>query len=289
MAVEIDRLEIDANDLTFSARAAGPQVGRPVLLLHGFPQSSWCWRPQLLLLGSAGYRAVAPDQRGYSARARPGAVADYALGRLVADVLAIADTMQMATFDLVGHDWGGMVAWVVAARHAERVRSLTVVSTPHPEALRAVGGQPQVAGEAGAGFSELFQRPEEPEKLLLGPDGTGSGLRDLLVATGLSPESATEYVAPLTQPGALTAVLNWYRAMTGAEVAGLPPVVVPTRYIWSTGDLALGRAAAEATAEWVAGRYRFDVLEGVSHWIPEEASDVLGRMILEHLASVQAS
>ncbi len=286
MGADIERLEIDANDLTFSARAAGPHLGRPVLLLHGFPQSSWCWRPQLALLGSAGYRAVAPDQRGYAVGARPPAVADYALPRLVADVLAIADTMQMPTFDLVGHDWGGMVAWVVAARHSDRVRTLTVVSTPHPEALRSTPAGGDSSSGDPSGFMALFQRPDEPERLLLGPDGDGSGLRDLLATTGLAPELADEYVAPLTRPGALTAALNWYRAMSEADVAGLPPVVVPTRYVWSTGDRALGRPAAEATAEWVAGRYRFDVLEGVSHWVPEEAPQELGRLLLEHLSSV---
>lgn len=285
MPVDIERLEIDANDLTFSARAAGPHLGRPVLLLHGFPQTSWCWRPQLVLLGSAGYRAVAPDQRGYAAGARPPSVADYALPRLVADVLAIADTMQMPTFDLVGHDWGGMVAWVVASRHSDRVRSLTVVSTPHPQALRAAPAQHGTSRGDPSEFGTLFQRPDEPEQLLLGSDGSGSGLRDLLVSNGLAPEMAGEYVATLAEPGALTAALNWYRAMSEADVSGLPPVVVPTLYIWSTGDLALGRAAAEATVEWVAGRYRFDVLEGVSHWVPEEAPEELGRLLLEHLSS----
>jgi pimeloyl-ACP methyl ester carboxylesterase len=126
----IDRLEIDANGLTFTARAAGPHDGRRVLLLHGFPQTSWSWRAQLEDLGRAGYRAVAPDQRGYSIGARPRAVEDYRLEHLQSDVLALADAMEMGTFDLVGHDWGGMVAWVVAARHPDRVRSLTVVSTP---------------------------------------------------------------------------------------------------------------------------------------------------------------
>src|ERR1700729_1626228 len=120
----IERLEIDANDFTFTARAAGPHDGRRVLLLHGFPQTSWCWRAQLSALGDAGYRAVAPDQRGYSVGARPSAVTDYSLEHLVSDVLALADSMEMDTFDLVGHDWGGMVSWVVAARHPHRVRSL---------------------------------------------------------------------------------------------------------------------------------------------------------------------
>ena len=284
--MDIERLEIDANGFTFSARAAGPHDGRPVLLLHGFPQSSWSWRTLLGYLGASGYRAVAPDQRGYSAGARPLDVPAYSVPHLVADVLAIADTMEMATFDLVGHDWGGMVAWVTAARHADRVRSLTVVSTPHPEALRAalLGGDPEQAERSG--YIALFQRPDEPEQLLLGADGSGSGLRRMLSATGLDPVLADEYVALLVQPGALTAALNWYRAMDGADVDGLPPVIVPTRFVWSTGDQALGRVAAEATAEWVAGRYRFDVLEGVSHWVPEEAPQELGRLLLEHLASV---
>lgn len=279
---------IDAGALTFTARAAGPPDGRPVLLLHGFPQSSLSWRRQLARLASAGYRAVAPDQRGYSPGARPKAVADYAVPHLVGDVLAIADTMEMPTFDLVGHDWGGMVAWVAGARHPERVRSLTVVSTPHPEALRAALHGDGDGGDQAkrSGYLSVFQRPEEPERLLLGDDGRGSGLRQLFATTGLDPDSAEEYVSLLVQPGALTAALNWYRAMDRADVDGLPPVIVPTRYVWSTGDVALGRAAAEATAEWVAGRYRFDVLEGVSHWIPEEASDDLNRLLLEHLASV---
>jgi pimeloyl-ACP methyl ester carboxylesterase len=257
-----------------------------VLLLHGFPQSSWSWRRQLTRLAAGGYRAVAPDQRGYAPGARPGAVADYAVPHLVADVLAIADTMEMPTFDLVGHDWGGMVAWVVASRHADRVRSLTVVSTPHPEALRAaLSGRDRDQVERSA-YLALFQRPEDPERLLLGDDGTGSGLRRMFESTGLDPSYAEEYVAPLIQPGALTAALNWYRAMDRADVEGLAPVIVPTRYVWSTGDLALGRVAAESTAEWVAGRYRFDVLDGVSHWIPEEAPEDLNRLLLEHLSSV---
>ena len=257
-----------------------------MLLLHGFPQSSWSWRRQLVRLAGAGYRAVAPDQRGYCPGARPAAAAEYAVPHLVADVLAVADTMEMPTFDLVGHDWGGMLAWVVGARHPDRVRSLAVVSTPHPEALRdaLLGGDRDQAERSG--YLALFQRAEEPERLLLGEDGAGDGLRHMFSSTGLDPALAEEYVASLVQPGALTAALDWYRAMDPADVDGLPPVIVPTLYVWSTGDAALGRAAAESTAERVAGRYRFEVLDGVSHWIPEAAPDDLNRLLLEHLASV---
>jgi pimeloyl-ACP methyl ester carboxylesterase len=229
---------------------------------------------------------VAPDQRGYSVGARPVGVEHYAMPHLVADVLAIADTMEMPTFDLVGHDWGGMVAWVVAATYPERVRSLSVVSTPHPEALRGalLGGDPDQTKRSG--YMDLFRQPEAPERLLLGEDNSGSGLRSLFSSSGLDPNLADEYVRCLTAPGAMTAALNWYRAMNGGDVDGLPPIVMPTLYVWSTGDVALGRQAAEDTAEFIAGRYRFVVLEGVSHWIPEEVPDELAALLLEHLATV---
>ena len=179
----IERLEIDANRLTFTARAAGPQGGRGVLLLHGFPQTSWSWRAQLSELGDEGYRAVAPDQRGYSVGARPLPVSDYRLDHLVADVLALADAMEMDTFDLVGHDWGGMVSWVAAARRPDRVRSLSVVSTPHPLALRAaLGSDPVQVGRSAQ--MDAFRRPDVPERLLLGELAHGVAELSLLVGQG---------------------------------------------------------------------------------------------------------
>jgi pimeloyl-ACP methyl ester carboxylesterase len=281
----IDQHDVAANGLTFSVRSAGPADGRPVLLLHGFPQNSWCWRSQLDVLGDAGYRAVAPDQRGYSPGARPVEVADYAAANLVADVVALADALDMETFDLVGHDWGGMVSWLTAARHPDRVRSLSVVSTPHPLALRLAlfSEDPEQANRTG--FTDAYRQLEVPETLLLGPDGSGTGLRTLLASSGLAAEAVDAYVKPLTQPGALTAALNWFRAMTGDEVAHLPAVTVPTLYVWSTGDAALGRTAAEATAVYVSGPYTYVVLEGVSHWIPESAPDQLSEPLMAHLSS----
>ena len=134
----------------------------------------------------------------------------------------------METFDLVGHDWGGMLAWIVASRHSERVRSLSVVSTPHPLALQhsLLGGDPAQASY-GEGM-EAFRVPEVPERLLLGADGSGRGLATLLAETGLDDEDAKMYVLALTEPGALTAALNWYRAMDNTALVGLGPVTVPT-------------------------------------------------------------
>ncbi|HEX3794954.1 MAG TPA: alpha/beta hydrolase [Acidimicrobiales bacterium] len=279
----IDRLEIDANDLTFTARASGPEEGRRVLLLHGFPQTSWAWRAQLTALGEAGYRAVAPDLRGYSIGARPPEVTDYGLEHLVDDVMALADTMEMTVFDLIGHDWGGLLAWVVASRFPDRVRSLCAISTPHPHALRhaLTGADPQQALRSAS--LSIIEQPDLVEHLLLGEEGWGSGLGELFLDSGLDASQTQEYLAVLSRPGAMTAALNWFRAMGDDDLADLPTVVVPTLYVWSSGDAVLGRVAAEATADYVGGLYEFAELEGVSHWIPELAPDELNHLLLRHL------
>ena len=277
----IDRLEISAGGLVFTGRASGPHEGRRVLLLHGFPQTSWAWRDELTALGRAGYRAVAPDQRGYCPGARPAEVDGYATEHLVGDVLALADCMEMETFDLVGHDWGGMLAWIVASRHPARIRSLSVVSTPHPLALREA-----LTGTDHAEAMASYRAAEIPERLLLGPDGSGSGLATLLTETGLDDDDANIYVTALSEPGAMTAALNWYRAMDVDAVDGLEPVTVPTLYVWSTGDDAFGRAAAEETAAHVSGPYTFEVLENVSHWIPEMAPVELSALLIRHLSAI---
>ncbi len=280
----IERLEIQAGGFTFTGRASGPHDGRRMLLLHGFPQTSWAWRDQLSALGRAGYRAIAPDQRGYCGGARPTEVGAYATEHLVSDVLALADSMEMETFDLVGHDWGGMLAWIAASRHPARIRSLSVVSTPHPLALRRAltgGDTAQAAtGEAMVSFCE----PEVPERLLLGADGSGSGLTTLLAESGLDDDDALMYVSTLTEPGALTAALNWYRAMDPTVLDQLQPIAVPTLYVWSTGDDAFTRSAAEGTAEHVHGPYTFEVLNDVSHWVPEMAPVELSDLLLRHLS-----
>jgi pimeloyl-ACP methyl ester carboxylesterase len=204
-------------------------------------------------------------------RRPPAEVGDYATEHLLHDVVALADSMDMETFDLVGHDWGGMLAWIVASRHPGRVRTLTVVSTPHPLALHeALRGADPTQAAYGASM-DAFRTAEVPERLLLGADGAGAGLATLLAETGLDDEDARMYVAALTEPGALTAALNWYRAMDGSALSGLNPVCVPTLYVWSTGDAAFGWAAAQNTPSCVQGPYTFEVLDNVSHWIPEMA------------------
>jgi pimeloyl-ACP methyl ester carboxylesterase len=273
----MERVQVAVEDLVFEARADGPEDGELVLLLHGFPQTSFSWRHQVPALAAAGYRAVAPDQRGYSPGVRPTDLESYRAERYVEDVLGLADALGAGRFHLVGHDFGGFVAWDFASVHPGRLSTLAVVSTPHPTPMAKSileGGE-----QRDRSSYMLFFRSPEAEAFFL--DNDAAGLRGLYEASGLT--EYDEYVRVLTQPGAMTGALNWYRAVDRSVAAAMRPVTTPTLYVWSTNDPALGREAAEATARYVEGPYRFEVLDGVSHWIPEEAPDALNRLLLDHL------
>lgn len=285
----VETMELAAGPLRFRALAAGPEDGRLVLLLHGFPQSAYQWRHQLAALGDAGYRALAFDQRGYSPGARPEGVENYSVERLAADVLAVADELNAHQIDLVGHDWGAAVAWQVAGRYPDRLRSLTAVSVPHGAAFKAALASSSGDQLRRSSYIAFFQQEGTAEEALLA-DG-GAGLRRLFEVSAY-PDDPTPYIELMQDPGALTAALGWYRALLkdgfGAAMASVAmgPVAVPTLYVWSDQDPAIGREAAEGTAEHVKGPYRFEVLVGVSHWIPEAAPEELNRLLLDHITSV---
>ena len=262
------------DDLVLDAVATGPEDGQPVVLLHGFPQTSWSWRGVWPALADAGFRVVAPDLRGYSPGARPQDVEAYEMRCLVGDVVGLLDHLGVRSAHVVGHDWGAAIAWHLAGRHPERVRTLTTVSVPHPvafaEALRTDADQ-----RARSQYMRDWHSPDTEEKLL------GGGLAE--VFGGIPAVDADRYVELMRQPGVLTAALAYYRAQSRRDLEGLGPITAPTLHVWSDGDAALGAAAAKATGDHVEGPYRFEVLEGVSHWVPEEAADRLAALLLEHL------
>lgn len=287
--MELGKLSLAAHGFTFGGLTSGPHDGRPVLFLHGFPQTSWSFRHQLEALGEAGYRSIGLDQRGYSPGARPENVEAYEIKHLVEDVVSVAHALGMEKFDLVGHDWGGMVAWVFAIRHPELLNTVTVVSTPHPSAFGIALSDPDSEQKQRSSYIDVFRQEGVAENLFLGEDGSGEGLRTLFSASGLESGDVEVFVKALTEPGALTAALNWYRATSFDDpgMRELGSVTVPTMYVWSTEDIALGREAAEATGDFVEGPYRFEVLEGVSHWIPESAPDALSGLLLDFLGANQ--
>lgn len=278
--VTIAQTQIAAGGFVFEARTAGPRDGSPVLLLHGFPQSSLEWESQLLALAGAGYHAIAPDLRGYSPGARPTEVEDYRLDALTEDVYAIADALGFATFHVVGHDWGAAIAWNVAMVDPQRIESLTAVSVPHPVAYAlALANDPDQQQKSQ--YIGFFRQVGVAEQTLLAND---AAILRSIYGTGPASANADAYVALLAEPGALTAALNYYRAL-GLTGTGGSPVVVPTLYVWSTADTALGRYGAELCGDYVSGPYRFEIIEGVSHWVPEEAAETLSAMLLEHLST----
>ena len=269
---------VTVGDLTFDVRTLGPDDGEAVVLLHGFPETSLSWSAVAPALADAGFRVVAPDQRGYSPDARPTEVSDYAMEHLVGDVLGLADALGLDGFHLVGHDWGAAVAWVVAAHHGDRLRSLVAVSVPHLAAYNAAlrGDSDQ---QERASYIGLMRQEGKAEDVLLEDDGR----RLRAMYDGKIPATHVDaYVDFFLDRAALTGALAWYRAMTAA-LAETPSVSVPTTYVWSDGDWAIGRASAEACGEHVTGPFRFVELDGVSHWIPEEVPDDLAAAILERV------
>jgi pimeloyl-ACP methyl ester carboxylesterase len=277
-------LRVDVGDLTFDVRVDGPEEGRPVLLLHGFPETCTSWAAVTPLLTRAGLRTYAPDQLGYSPGARPREVEAYSMQNLAQVTADLMTALEVPVADVVGHDWGANVAWTLAAWHSDRVRTLTAVSVPHPAAYTAAFRADPEQRERSA-YIRLFWQPGKAEEVLLADDARR--LRRMLTGgeqdTGIPPEAVDEYVAVLSAPGALTGALNWYRAMSSDT--RVDPVEVPTTYVWSDGDVAIGRTAAEACANFVTGDYRFVELPGVTHWIPEQAPEQLARAILDRIAS----
>jgi pimeloyl-ACP methyl ester carboxylesterase len=271
--------------LAFDVHEAGPSDGDPVLLLHGFPQRGDSWHGVAARLSDHGYRTLAPDQRGYSPGARPRGRGAYRLSLLVEDALAVVDQLvgQGARAHVVGHDWGAAVAWRLAARYGHRVRSLTAVSVPPPAAyLRSLVTTRQALVSA---YVYAFWLPWVPERLL-GAGGRAFSRRlvAILRRGGQSREAAERDAAGLADPAALTAALNWYRAMlTERPDVQDPPVRVPTLFVWSDGDGAITRQATELTHRYVEAPYRYVELRGVSHWIPDEVPDQLAELILEHI------
>ncbi len=267
--------------LTFDVRDAGPADGEPVVLLHGFPQDSTAWDLVAPALHQHGLRTLAPDQRGYSPMARPRGRSHYRLRELAEDVLALLDAAGLDSAHVVGHDWGGMVGWALGSWYPERVRTLTVLSVPHPGAL----ARSLVTSDQGLRslYMGVFQLPLLPERLLLA--GDGAMLRRTLRTGGLDDARVDHYVRRMQEPGALSAALGWYRALPWAAKDPVGRVRTPTLHVWSTGDAFLGRAATDATARLVDAPYRLEVIDGVSHWVPELAADRVAGLVTGHVRS----
>jgi pimeloyl-ACP methyl ester carboxylesterase len=274
--------EFRNGELVFDVRDEGPADGEVVILLHGFPQTNVCWDGVIPGLASAGFRVLAPNQRGYSRRARPTGRRAFAANELVGDVLALADAAGAERFHLVGHDWGGALAWYCAMWHPDRLRTVTSLATPHPAAFRkALLSSSQILR---SWYFLLFQLPRLPELMATSPRSRPR-FRKALLQSGLPEAKLDEYLTTFDDPGAATCIFNWYRGVPFTPPSQLSEsVTVPTLYVYGARDVALGPRAADLTGRYVTGPYRYERLDA-THWMPEELPDVVTRLILEHIGS----
>ncbi|MCQ4122062.1 alpha/beta fold hydrolase [Rhodococcus tibetensis] len=264
--------------LTFDVRDEGPIDGLPVVLLHGFPQDSRSWNKVAPLLHRRGVRTLAPDQRGYSPGARPRARWAYRMSELQKDIAALIEQAGLGPVHLVGHDWGAAVAWGLATSQPELVRTLTALSVPHPAAFgRAVLTSRQLLK---SWYMVAFQLPWIPERVIA-PDGPAYRV---LLASGQSADEAKRDLEPMRDRSRAQGALNWYRAIPFASPGSLTDKVrVPTLFVWSDGDTAIGPVGPKLTAQFVDAPYTFEVLHGVSHWIPDEAPERVAELLGNHL------
>ena len=253
--------------------------GVPVLLLHGFPDSSGVWRRQVPALVAAGFRVIAPDLRGYGESDRPEGVDAYAVRHSVADVIAILDELEIERAHVVGHDWGAGVAWALAAFVPTRVDRLVVLSVGHPNMYR----DPSLEQRQKGWYQLLFQFDGVAEELVRRDDW--KLFRGMLDGTG----DVDRYVADLARPGALTAAMNWYRAnATPAQelerTRPFPTIAAPTMGLWSSGDRYLTEESVQGSAEHVTGTWRYERIDGASHWLQLDAPERVNELLLDFLA-----
>lgn len=264
---------IEANGISLYVEDHGSGV--PVVMLHGWPDSARLWRHQVPVLAASGFRVITPDMRGFGRSARPEEVAAYRVLNAVADVTAILDRLGVDAAHVVGHDWGAGVAWLVAALHPDRVRTLTAISVPHPRAPRTLRQYEM------AWYQLFFQFTGIAETTLEHDDW--AWLRLFTRGDG----DIGQWIADLSRPGALTASLNWYRANAAPRMPGpppeLPPVTAPTLAIWSARDHYLDGERVKNSAAFVKGPWRYEEIPDASHWIPLDAPDRLNELLLEWL------
>ena len=266
-----------------NAAVAGPD-GPLVVLLHGFPEFWYGWRHQIEPLAAAGFRVVAPDQRGYDLSGKPEGIRAYRLERLAGDVTALIEACGRRDASLVGHDWGGIVAWYAAARHPHRVRRPAVINAPHPAVIRDyLKRRPtQLLRSSYAAFFQLRGVPE-----WLARQQNFALLRHVLTGTSrrgaFTPEDLARYQEAWSQPGALTAMLNWYRAAkTFRPARGEARIRQPALVLWGMRDRFLEFGLAEASAG-LCDNAEIRRFPRATHWLQHEEPDAVNAELVSFL------
>lgn len=279
---------IPTNGINLHVQTDGPTDGPSVVLLHGFPEFHYGWRRQIPALVDAGFRVIVPDQRGYNLSDKPKGVAAYDVDILVRDVIGLFDHFGIQKAKLVGHDWGAVVAWALAIQRPERLEKLAILNVPHPDVMtRFILGNLNQRKKSlyifffQLPFAEMILRRNNfhlLERALVGRRGS------------FTPENIIEYKKAWSQPGALTAMLNWYRSIVRKSLRGARnpnkvqarPVNVPTLMLWGKHDVALSHEMAQPSIE-ACEHGELILLEKATHWVQHDAADEVNQKLIEFL------
>ncbi|MFO0890548.1 MAG: alpha/beta hydrolase [Isosphaeraceae bacterium] len=276
---------VETNGIRLSVAGAGPADGPPVVLLHGFPEPWFCWRHQIGPLAEAGFRVLAPDQRGYNDSDRPEPVSAYSLNVLADDILGLLDAEAGPGAALVGHDWGGIVAWWVAMHHPGRIRKLVILNAPHPVAMRKyIRTHPSQLLKSWYVF--MFQIPGLPEMGFRRANWKSlcRGLQKTSRPGTFSEADLDRYREAWSKPGAMRSMINWYRALLRRPPAppADPRIKVPTLILWGPDDRFINAEVADASLAYCDSG-RLERIDGATHWVQHEEPERVNRMMIEFL------
>ena len=282
----METIAFQNGEVTLNAVAAGPNNGSVVLLLHGFPEFWYGWHKQIDPLVAAGFRVIVPDQRGYNKSSKPSGVRSYALTELVSDVIAIADQLGQERIFLAGHDWGAAVAWSVALLHPNRVAKLAILNVPHPSVMRRYLMKNR-SQRRKSWYMFFFQLPYLPEAFL-SASNFRRGIASLAGSSRpgtFSPDDLALYRAAWSLPGALTAMINWYRAAFRYRSKFSDRTVrVPTRILWGLRDRFLMAEMAQDSLRYCTQAELITFPEA-THWLQHEEPARVSQILVDFFSA----
>ncbi|MEC2070958.1 alpha/beta fold hydrolase [Alkalihalophilus marmarensis] len=280
---KVDFVIIETNGIKLHTAVAGPEDGPLVILLHGFPEFWYGWRNQVEPLVQAGYRVVIPDQRGYNLSEKPLEIKEYTIDHLRDDITGIIDYLGYEKANIIGHDWGGIVAWHLTSTKPEYVEKLTVINSPHPAVFKStIFKNPMQLLRSM--YMMLFQIPKLPETLLSQSDydSVKKVLRQTSLPDTFTDKDLSVYVNAWQQPNALTTMLNWYRAMTRTPLVKPSIIQIPVQVLWGQKDAFLSSQLAKDSAA-LCDDAELIMIDG-THWVHLEKSELVNSMIGKFLA-----
>lgn len=283
--MELEHSTIKTNGIRLHVVQAGPKSGIPVVLLHGFPEFWYGWRKQIPALVETGCRVIVPDQRGYNLSDKPKGIRSYRIEELVNDILGLIDALEYEKVNLVGHDWGAVVAWMFANGHPERLNRLSIMNVPHPDVMRRflLRDLEQIRR---SWYVFLFQLPWIPEAGMQRDNWRGAerALRGSGKIHTFTNEDIAKYKGAWSQPGAMTAMINWYRAVMRYQpnMKDDSRIRVPTLMMWGTKDFALSHRMARPSMDYVdEGNLIF--FPDATHWVQHDAAEEVNHYLVDFL------